>query len=173
MDNVKITWESQNTRHLSKIKTGAFLVAQWQRITLPMQETQVRPLIHKIPRTAEQLSPCSTRTEPALESPGAAWTEPAIESRGATRTEPGLQRRELQRLSLRSRARKPQGLSLGSRGGSCTDWAPCSNHWALEPALQPERPLQREAWAPRWRGALLPATRERPLQHLRAQHNQK
>ena len=125
MDNVKITWESQNTRHLSKIKTGAFLVAQWQRITLPMQETQVRPLIHKIPRTSEQLSPCSTRTEPALESPGAArtepalespgaaWTEPAIESRGATRTEPGLQRRELHGLS-------PLQQPLSSGAGSAT-----------------------------------------------------
>ena len=113
MDNVKITWESQNTRHLSKIKTGAFLVAQWQRITLPMQETQVRPLIHKIPRTSEQLSPCSTRTEPALESPGAARTEPALESRGATRTEPGLQRRELHGLS-------PLQQPLSSGAGSAT-----------------------------------------------------
>ena len=140
MDNVKITWESQNTRHLSKIKTGAFLVAQWQRITLPMQETQVRPLIHKIPRTAEQLSPCSTRTEPALESPGAVWTEPAIESRGATRTEPGLQRRELHGLS-------PLQQPLSSGAGSATREATAERSLSATVKGSPAPRNQRKALA--------------------------
>ena len=43
---------------------GASLVAQWLRIRLPMQGTQVRALgSGKIPHAAEQLSPCATTTE--------------------------------------------------------------------------------------------------------------
>ena len=42
------------------------LVVQWLRICLPMQGTQVRALVRKIPHAAEQLSPCTTTTEPVL-----------------------------------------------------------------------------------------------------------
>ena len=48
---------------------GTSLVAQWLRICLPLQGTQVRALVpwcRKIPHAAEQLSPCATTTEPAL-----------------------------------------------------------------------------------------------------------
>ena len=53
---------------------GTSLVAQWLRIRLPRQGTWVRSLVRedptchgvKIPRAAEQLSPCATTTEPAL-----------------------------------------------------------------------------------------------------------
>ena len=41
------------------------LVAQWLRICLPMLGTRVRePWSGKIPHAVEQLSPCSTTTEP-------------------------------------------------------------------------------------------------------------
>ena len=52
---------SQRKTHL-----GAPLVAQWLRIRLPMQTTRVRCLMGKIPHAAEQLSPYTTTTEPAL-----------------------------------------------------------------------------------------------------------
>ena len=48
---VKFVWE-------------ASLVAQWLRILLPMQGTQVRALSWTIPHAVEQLSPCTTTTEP-------------------------------------------------------------------------------------------------------------
>ena len=38
-------------------------VAQWMRICLPVQESQTQPLAWKIPRTAEQLSPCAATAE--------------------------------------------------------------------------------------------------------------
>ena len=41
-----------------------------------MQERRVQSLVWKIPRVMEQLSPCSTTTEPMLQSPGAGTTEP-------------------------------------------------------------------------------------------------
>ena len=50
---------------------GTSLVAQWLRIRLPMQRTQVRSLVQKIPHAMEQLSPCATTTKPALYSPRA------------------------------------------------------------------------------------------------------
>ena len=54
----------------------ASLVVQWLRIRLPMQETWVLSLIGKTPHAAEQLSRCTTTTEPVLQSLGAATTEP-------------------------------------------------------------------------------------------------
>ena len=42
------------------------LVAQWLRIRLPMQGTQVDHWSRKIPHVVEQLSQCATTTEPAL-----------------------------------------------------------------------------------------------------------
>ena len=46
--------------------TRASQVAQWLRIRLPMQGTQVRALVWEDPNAAEQLSPCATTTEPEL-----------------------------------------------------------------------------------------------------------
>jgi len=43
---------------------GAFLVAWWIRICLPMQETQVGSLVWEDP--TEQLNPCTTTAEPVL-----------------------------------------------------------------------------------------------------------
>ena len=44
----------------------ASLVAQWLRTRLPMQGTRVQALVGKIPHAPEQLSRCTTTTEPAL-----------------------------------------------------------------------------------------------------------
>ena len=44
---------------------GASLVAQWLRIRLPMQGHGFEPWSGRIPHAAEQLSPCTTTTEPA------------------------------------------------------------------------------------------------------------
>ena len=52
------------------------LVAQWLRIRLPMQGTWVLALVREIPHAAEQLSLCTTTTEPAFYSLRATTTEP-------------------------------------------------------------------------------------------------
>ena len=59
---------SQSTHGVRNNTYGASLVAQWLRIHLPMQGTRVRALVRKIPRAAEQLSPCATATEPTSHS---------------------------------------------------------------------------------------------------------
>ena len=43
---------------------GASLVAQWLRIHLPVQGTQVQALVLEDPTCVEQLSLCTTTTEP-------------------------------------------------------------------------------------------------------------
>ena len=45
------------------------LVVQWVRICLPVQDTQVQSLDWEYPRALEQLSLCSTTTEPAYLEP--------------------------------------------------------------------------------------------------------
>ena len=64
------SWEEENgsnkEQRQQRPKSRASLVAQWLRIRLSMQGTQVRALVRKIPRAVEQLSPCATTTEPAL-----------------------------------------------------------------------------------------------------------
>ena len=39
-------------------------MAQWLRIRLPWQETRVQALVQEDPTYREQLSPCTTTTEP-------------------------------------------------------------------------------------------------------------
>ena len=63
---------------VKKSSERASLVEQWLRIHLPMQGTRVRALVGKIPRAAEQLSPCATTTEPALYSPWGTTTEARV-----------------------------------------------------------------------------------------------
>ena len=46
----------------SKTNPEGFLVVQWLRIHLPVQETWVRSLLGKIPHVVELLSPCATTT---------------------------------------------------------------------------------------------------------------
>ena len=58
----------------------AFLVAQWGRVPLLMQETRLYPWSGKVPYALEQLSPCATAIEPKLESRETATTEPARHS---------------------------------------------------------------------------------------------
>ena len=61
------TWKTPNMLVSEKITTktlGAFLVAWWIRICLPMQETQVGSLVWEDP--TEQLNPCTTTAEPVL-----------------------------------------------------------------------------------------------------------
>ena len=53
----------------TKENVWASLVAQWLRIYLPMQGTQVRAWSGKIPRAVEQLGPWATITEPARLEP--------------------------------------------------------------------------------------------------------
>ena len=52
---------------MKMLNTGSSLVAQWLRICLTMQGHGFEPWSGKIPRAAEQLSLCTTTTEPALE----------------------------------------------------------------------------------------------------------
>ena len=55
----------------------ASLVAQWERICVPMLETRVPSPVWETPtRCAEQPSPHTTTTDPVLQSPGAGTTEP-------------------------------------------------------------------------------------------------
>ena len=54
------------TDPVKRYRVGAFLVVQWLRICLPVQGTRFKPWSRKIPHAAEQLSPRSTTTEPAL-----------------------------------------------------------------------------------------------------------
>ena len=54
---------------------GASLVVQRSRIRLSIWETWVLSLISEDPNAVEQLSPCTTTTEPELKSPGAATPE--------------------------------------------------------------------------------------------------
>ena len=55
---------------------GASLVAQWQRIHLPVQETRDPSLVQEDPTCAKHLSQCTITTEPVLWGPGASTTEP-------------------------------------------------------------------------------------------------
>ena len=56
---------------------GASLMAQWSRIHIAVQGTGSIPGPGtKIPHATEQLSPCTTTTQSALESPPAATAEP-------------------------------------------------------------------------------------------------
>ena len=57
----KMVW-----RFLKEVKLGTSLVAQWLRIRLPMQETQVQVLVLEGPTCHKQLSLYATTTEPAL-----------------------------------------------------------------------------------------------------------
>ncbi|XP_049571681.1 ribonuclease P protein subunit p21 isoform X1 [Orcinus orca] len=51
---------------IKNLSFGASLVAQWLGICLPVQGTRVRALVQEDPTCREQLSPCTTATEPAL-----------------------------------------------------------------------------------------------------------
>ena len=51
---------------IKNLLTGTSLVAQWLRIYLPMQGHRFKPWSGKIPHATEQLSPCTTTTEPVL-----------------------------------------------------------------------------------------------------------
>ena len=60
-------------------------MVQWLRVRLPMQGTRIRgfkPWSGRIPHAAEQLGPCATTTEPALQSPHA--KSPCLATREAT-----------------------------------------------------------------------------------------
>ena len=57
--------------HINKLKNknhmiGTSLVVQWLRICLPMQGHGLKPWSGKSPHAMEELSPCTTTTEPAL-----------------------------------------------------------------------------------------------------------
>ena len=98
------------------IKTNnnrASLVAQCQRIHLPMQETRVRSLVWKIPHAWEQLLPRSTATELVLQSRGTAAPEaPSLSAALCHERSPATRslRTELERspCSLQP-ARSPRG----------------------------------------------------------------
>ena len=49
-----------------KLKAGTSLVTQWLRITCQCRGHRFDPRSGKIPYAMEQLSPCTTTTEPAL-----------------------------------------------------------------------------------------------------------
>ena len=62
----KTSFKSSCQSSLKTHRSWTALVAQWLRICLPMQGTQVRSWSGKIPHAMDQLSPCATTTEPAL-----------------------------------------------------------------------------------------------------------
>ena len=59
---------------IKRSQTGVSLVAQWQIICLPVQETQVRYLIQEDPTCHTATEPMATTTEPVLYSPGVTST---------------------------------------------------------------------------------------------------
>ena len=59
------------------IYSGISPVAQWIRIHLLMQGHGFDPWSGKVPHATEQVTPCTTTTEPALYSSHATTTEPA------------------------------------------------------------------------------------------------
>ena len=63
-----LSW-TQFTFFLNSYDPGASLVVQWLRICLAMQWTLVGSLPRKIPHAVEQLSPCTTTTEPMCLEP--------------------------------------------------------------------------------------------------------
>ena len=56
----------QTKKIFFNVHRGASLMGPWSRVCLPMQETRVQYLVQKIPHVLEQLSPCTTPTEPML-----------------------------------------------------------------------------------------------------------
>ena len=81
-------------KYLSHPKTPSHetsLVAQWLRIRLPMQGKQVRALVWEDPHAVEQLSPHTTTTEPALQSPQATTTDACAPRARAPQQEKPLQ----------------------------------------------------------------------------------
>ena len=69
--DIHITWKGSWKATCKRVKKGTFLVVQWIRILLPMQGTQVQPLVWE-DSSPLRASPCTTTTEPTLQSPGAA-----------------------------------------------------------------------------------------------------
>ena len=79
-DHVKTFWNTGKTSILFDCNSVSFsfgilslksalrtsLVAQWLRIRLPVQGTRVQSLVREDPTCTEQLSPCTTTTEPVL-----------------------------------------------------------------------------------------------------------
>ena len=57
---------SGTNQNSSLIQYRTSLVAQWLRLRLPMQGTQVNPWFGKIARAKGQLSPCTTTTEACM-----------------------------------------------------------------------------------------------------------
>ena len=55
---------------------GASLVAQWQRIHLPVQETLDPSLVKEAPTCTKHLNLCTTTTEPVLWGSGTTTTKP-------------------------------------------------------------------------------------------------
>ena len=109
----------------------------------------------KVPHAVKQLSPCTTTTEPVLQSPEAAATEAcAFYSLGSSTTEPVLQGPG----ATAAEACVPQPLSLGSSttkpllpspGAAATEaCAPYSLCSSTEPVLQGPGAAAAEACAP-------------------------
>ena len=73
--NVQIMQNLQRTEVWQEVSSRASLVAQWQRICLPMQETRVQSLIRGDPTAAEQLSLRATTIEPVLWRLGTTMTQ--------------------------------------------------------------------------------------------------
>ena len=110
LTNITVTFLTKqgNSHYLIlffKTQSGASLVAQWLRICLPMQGTQVRSLVREdlTCHATEQLSPCATTTEPALYSPCSATSEATtMRSPGtATKSSPHLPQLEKARAQQR------------------------------------------------------------------------
>ena len=108
------------------LKIKASLVAQWWKINLPVQETWAWWLVWEDPTCHEQLSACTTATQPRLHNYSA--QAPQLLSPGSRATQP-------MRHSYSAQA--PQLLSPGATTPKAQAPRPR--------ALQPGRPLEWEA----------------------------
>ena len=67
---------THDLRHCSKTRKSGFLWLSGKEFTCQCRRQGFNPWPGKIPDVLEQLSPCTTSTEPGLWSPGATTTEP-------------------------------------------------------------------------------------------------
>ena len=115
----KIFWLSN---HKYEKRNRASLVAQWERIYLPVQETQVRSLTWKIPCAVGQLGPCTTTSLCSRAWSHKYWAhEPQLLKptcpRACAPQQGKLLQREACALQLESSPRSPQ-----------LEKSPCSNN---------------------------------------------
>ena len=108
---------TSGTQIFKRALTQASLVAQWQRICLPMQETQIQSLIQKDPT-----GPCVTTPESVLKSLGTITPEPmGLSYWNLSAREPMLHKRRILRSPHTARKSSPCSPQLGKSRWSNED----------------------------------------------------